>query len=128
MHLGTFSPEEISYISSLIYIRVHLMCPLFLSQSSRPWNLSTVLEKICNIMILITILYRDRCSMRVWGRTNGRIYGKAFKRSSNFIRNWRTAQCLSLYHKFKTFTRHVLTFVRPGGAELENEITFVVNC
>ena len=69
-----------------------------------------------------------RCSMRVWGRTNGRIYGKAFKRSSKVIINWQNAQYLSLSHKFKSFTRHVLTFVWLQGTELENEVTVVVNC
>jgi len=87
-----------------------------------------VWKKIWIIKIFKILLFWDPIFDAGVRTTNGRIYGKAFKRTIKFIRDWRNAQYLSLCHKFKTFTRHVLTSVWLQGAELENGVTVVVNC
>jgi len=132
MYLETFFfPEGISDISSWIYTLVRLMYPLFLSQSKPPWNFFTIFGKNLdyqnfeNPSILrpgVLYIFKDE-------RTDGFTETNyPFKRISHFIRNWRNPQYLSRCHKIKTFTRHVLTFVWIQGAELENDVTVVVNC
>jgi hypothetical protein len=100
--------------------------PIFLVTFQQSMNFSHNFWKDLEYKIFWRSFYSEIShSMWMGDRKNGRICRQKFKNNSQFIRNGRKPQFISISHTFK---RRVLTFVWLEGAVFENEVTVVVNC